>query len=216
MQDSHTSESAQSAVEDAIISGILSARIRPGTRLSENQLASLFSVSRTRIREAMMRLETRGIVTVSPRRGWFVVEPSAEESIKVYEARRIIEYGLLRNLSGVSPEGIAILADHLDEEKAAIAKGDRQRLTCLMGDFHIRIAEIAGNDIIVETLRDLTARTILISMLYKAADFHGAAELAIRHLDEVETGLDLTRRPDPLYELRNSLSLQPLSSSPKE
>ena len=59
MQDSHTSESAQSAVEDAIISGILSARIRPGTRLSENQLASLFSVSRTRIREAMMRLETR-------------------------------------------------------------------------------------------------------------------------------------------------------------
>lgn len=94
MQDSHTSESAQSAVEDAIISGILSARIRPGTRLSENQLASLFSVSRTRIREAMMRLETRGIVTVSPRRGWFVVEPSAEESIKVYEARRIIEYGL--------------------------------------------------------------------------------------------------------------------------
>ena len=50
MQDSHTSESAQSAVEDAIISGILSARIRPGTRLSENQLASLFGVSRTRIR----------------------------------------------------------------------------------------------------------------------------------------------------------------------
>lgn len=119
----------------------------------------------------MMRLETRGIVTVSPRRGWFVVEPSAEESIKVYEARRIIEYGLLRNLSGVSAEGIAILADHLDEEKAAIAKGDRQRLTCLMGDFHIRIAEIAGNDIIVETLRDLTARTILISMLYQS-DFH--------------------------------------------
>lgn len=236
MQDSHTSESAQSAVEDAIISGILSARIRPGTRLSENQLASLFSVSRTRIREAMMRLETRGIVTVSPRRGWFVVEPSAEESIKVYEARRIIEYGLLRNLSAISAEGITILANHLDEEKAAIVKGDRQCLTCLMGDFHIRIAEIAGNDIIVETLRDLTARTILISMLYqsdfhaqqshdghcrifeaiKAADFHGAAELAIRHLDEVETGLDLTRRPDPLYELRNSLSLQPLSSSPKE
>ena len=236
MQDLHTKQDRQINIEEAIVSGILSARIRPGTRLSENQLASLFSVSRTRIREAMMRLETRGIVTVSPRRGWFVVEPSAEESIKVYEARRVIEYGLLRNLSGFDGEGLKILADHLDEEKAAIAKGDRQRLTCLMGDFHIRIAEIAGNEIIIDVLRDLTARTILISMLYqsdfhaqqshdghcrifealKAADFHAAAELAIRHLDEVETGLDLTRRPDPLYELRNSLSLQPLSPSPKE
>lgn len=183
-----------------------------------------------------MRLETRAIVTVSPRRGWFVVEPSAEESMKVYEARRIIEFGLLRNFSALSESDSDILAAHLQEEKTAIAKGDRQRLTCLMGDFHIRIAEIAGNEIIVETLRDLTARTILISMLYqsdfhaqqsheghcrifeamRAGDFQQAAELAIRHLDEVETGLDLSHRPDPLSELRHSLSLPPVPPKIKE
>ncbi|MGO8609023.1 GntR family transcriptional regulator, partial [Rhizobium johnstonii] len=74
MQDIHTSESTQKTIEETIVSGILSAKIRPWTRLSENQLATLFGVSRTRVREAMMRLETRGIVHVSPRRGWFVVE----------------------------------------------------------------------------------------------------------------------------------------------
>lgn len=236
MQDGNTQQPTQINIEASIVSGILSARLRPGTRLGESQLATLFDVSRTRIREAMMRLETRGIVTVSPRRGWFVVEPSAEESIKVYEARRIIEFGLLRNLSSVSERDLEILAAHLQEEKLAIAKGDRQRLTCLMGDFHIRIAEIAGNEIIVEALRDLTARTILISMLYQSdfhaqeshdghcrifealqeGDFNAAAELAIRHLDEVETGLDLTHRPDPLSDLRNSLSLPPLSPEHKE
>jgi len=230
MQDANTLSNVQNTIESAIVSGILSARIRPGTRLGESQLASLFDVSRTRIREAMMRLETRGFVTVFPRRGWFVVEPSAEEAMKVYSARRVIEFGLLRNMRQLPDTGRKILSDHLAEEKQAILAGDRQRLTVLMGDFHIRIAEITGNEIIIETLRDLTARTILICMLYQsdfhavesheghcrifeamqAGDFSSAAEFAIKHLDEVENGLDLTRRPDPLADLRTSLSLPSL------
>jgi DNA-binding GntR family transcriptional regulator len=233
MQDSQAQTTLQSTIEEAIVSGILSARIRPGTRLSENQLAGLFSVSRTRVREAMMRLETRCIVHVSPRRGWFVVEPSAEEAIMVYGARRAIESGLLRGMRALSDAGRLAIRNHLEEEKAAMAAGNRQRLTCLMGDFHIRIAELAENPVLTEILRDLTARTILISMLYQsdfhalqshlghcriadameAGNFERAAELSIEHLDEVEMGLDLTRRPDPLSELRDSLSLPPKAVS---
>ncbi|MDC7744591.1 GntR family transcriptional regulator [Rhizobium binxianense] len=233
MQDSRTSETTQKTIEETIVSGILSARIRPGTRLSENQLATLFGVSRTRVREAMMRLETRGIVHVSPRRGWFVVEPSAEEAIAVYEARRVIEAGLLRSMRVLTDQGRKALDAHLNEEKSAMAAGDRQRLTYLMGDFHIRIAELSGNAIIVDILRDLTARTILISMLYQsefhaaqsheghcrifqamqAGDFGRAADLSVEHLDDVEMGLDLTARPDPLSELRSSLSLPPRTVS---
>ncbi|MDK4734696.1 GntR family transcriptional regulator [Rhizobium sp. CNPSo 3490] len=227
MQESQTSETTQKSIEATIVSGILSAKIRPGTRLGENQLALLFGVSRTRVREAMMRLETRGIVHVSPRRGWFVVEPSAEDAIAVYEARRVVEAGLLRSMGVLSEAGRKALDAHLNEERNAMAAGDRQRLTYLMGDFHIRIAELSGNTIIVDILRDLTARTILISMLYQsefhavqsheghcrifeamqAGDFVRAAELSVEHLDEVEMGLDLTARPDPLSDLRSSLSL---------
>jgi DNA-binding GntR family transcriptional regulator len=236
MQDLHTGQTAQGDIEAAIVSGILSARIKPGTRLSENQLASLFKVSRTRVREAMMRLETRSIVHVSPRRGWFVVEPSAEEAMTVYAARRVIESGLLRSIGELTASGREVLRAHLAEEKAAISTGDKQRLTCLMGDFHIRLAELSGNGILIEILRDLTARTILISMLYQS-DFHAmqshlghcgivdalevgdvlkAAELSIEHLEDVEEGLDLTSRPDPLSELRKSLSLPPAAVALKE
>lgn len=227
MQGRYPEENAHTSIETSILSGILSARIKPGARLGENELATLFGVSRTLIREAMMRLQDRGIVTVKPRRGWYVVEPSADEAMEVYSARRVIEFGLLRNMSALPDAGRAVLERHLAEEKQAMAEGDRQRLTVLMGDFHIRIAEIAGNEIIVETLRNLTARTVLVSMLYQsdfhaaqsheghcrifeamlAGDFKSAAEYAIRHLDEVETGLDLSRRLDPLADLRNSLSL---------
>ncbi|YCI06079.1 GntR family transcriptional regulator (plasmid) [Ensifer sp. D2-11] len=229
MQDLSPSKNAQTSIDEAVVSGILSARIRPGTRLSENEVASLFNVSRTRVREAMMRLEQRGVVKVSARRGWFVVEPSAEEAIGVYAARRVIEAGLLRGMDALTDSGREKLHAHLVEEKDAIAAGDRQRLTCLMGDFHIRIAELSGNAILVEILRDLTARTILISLLYQSefhavqshlghcrivaameeGDFEKAAALSVEHPDEVETGLDLTRRPDPLADLRYSLSLPP-------
>ncbi|TLW99268.1 GntR family transcriptional regulator [Rhizobium sp. MHM7A] len=233
MQDSHASETTQKSIEETIVSGILSAKIRPGTRLGENQLAALFAVSRTRVREAMMRLEARGIVHVSPRRGWFVVEPSAEDAVAVYEARRVIEAGLLRSMGVLTEEGRKALDTHLNEERNAMAAGDRQRLTYLMGDFHIRIAELSGNTIIVDILRDLTARTILISMLYQSefhaaqsheghcrifealqeGDFGRAAELSVEHLDEVEMGLDLTARPDPLSDLRKSLSLPPSTAA---
>lgn len=129
MQDATTVSNIQNTIETAIVSGILSAKIRPGTRLGESQLAALFGVSRTRIREAMMRLETRGIVAVFPRRGWFVVEPSGEQATKVYDARRVIEFGLLRNMSSLSDPGRKILCDHLDEEKRAMAAGDREKLS---------------------------------------------------------------------------------------
>ncbi|MBV7518330.1 GntR family transcriptional regulator [Ensifer sp. ENS12] len=221
-------------IEKAIVSGILSGRIKPGTRLSENQLAALFGVSRTRVREAMMRLETRCIVHVSPRRGWFVAEPSAEEATMVYGARRVIEAGLLRSMRRLAESGRDRLHAHLAEEKAAIEAGDRQRLTCLMGDFHIRVAELADNAVLIEILRDLTARTILISMLYQSdfhavqshlghcriveameqGDFSKAAALSVEHLDEVETGLDLTKHPDPLADLRRSLALPPQTVTP--
>lgn len=221
------------SIEESIVSGILSGRIKPGARLGESQLATVFSVSRTLVREALMRLEARCIVQVSPRRGWFVVEPSATEAIMVYGARRALESGMIRQLTEFTAQHRDVLRAHLDEERAAIAKGDRQRLTYLMGDFHIRIAELSGNQVLIDILRDLTARTILISLqcqsdfharqsheghcriaaALEASDFSAAATLAIEHLDEVETGLDLNARPDPLSDLRHSLSLPPIGGS---
>ncbi|MCM2292037.1 GntR family transcriptional regulator [Allorhizobium sp. BGMRC 0089] len=228
MQDEKTQNgTTPESIDTAILNSILSARIKPGARLGESQLAELFSVSRTRVREALMRLEARGIVHVSPKRGWYVHEPSATDAMQVYAARRVIEFGLLRHMTPLTDAQKQVLRDHLADEKHAIIEGDRQRLTFLMGDFHIRIAELAGNPILTGMLQTLTARTILISMLYQSdlqalqsheghcriaeaierEDFSAAAELSIQHLDDVETGLDLTRTPDPLADLRQSLSL---------
>lgn len=217
---------ATANIEEAILSAILAGRIAPGTRLGEQKLADLFSVSRTRVREAMMRLETRGVVQVSARRGWYVVEPSAEEAREAFQTRRVIEVGLLQTLETVPPAVLESLKAHLAIEREAVASGDVHARTCLLGDFHIHLADALGNRLLTEIIRDLTARTTLISMLYQpsekaeesshdhedivaameAGDLARAARLMGEHIAKVEAGLDLTTKPDPLAGLRELLS----------
>ena len=65
-----------SDIADRIVAAILAQKLAPGARLGEQPLSLLFDCSRTLVREALMQLAARGIVTVSARRGWFVVQPS--------------------------------------------------------------------------------------------------------------------------------------------
>ena len=51
-------------------------KLRPGARLKEEELCAIFSVSRARVRAALARLESSGLVTLVPNRGAFVSEPT--------------------------------------------------------------------------------------------------------------------------------------------
>ena len=225
---------AAANIEEAILSAILAGRINPGTRLGEQKLADLFSVSRTRVREAMMRLETRGVVQVSARRGWYVVEPSADEAREAFQTRRVIETGLLHTLRTIPPGVVQSLKEHVAIEREAIEAGDVHSRACLLGDFHIHLADALGNRLLTEIIRDLTARTTLISMLYQptekaeessndhedivaaleAGDIETAARLMDEHICKVEAGLDLTAKPDPLAGLRELLSPSTFAGAP--
>lgn len=215
-------------IEKSLLASIVEGRIAPGTRLSESQLAQVFDVSRTLVREALQRLEARHIIRVMPRRGWFVNAPSAEEAAHIYAARKTIEAGFLRQMDPLDAGKIAILDAHLAKERDAIGMGDRSGLTYLMGDFHTRIVELSGNPVLVEIMRNLTARTMLISMRFQSSthalqsheghcrimealrrhDHDEAARCAVTHLDEVQAGLilDLRDMSDPVVQLRETLS----------
>jgi len=210
-----------------IVDAVLAGRLSAGTRLAEQPLAQLFGVSRTIVREALIRLETRGIVHVSSRRGWFVIEPSIEEARESFAARRAIELGLLHSAEAFSADAIARLKQHVAQEREAIAADDVAARSFLLGDFHVCMAEVLGNRLLAEILRDLTARTVLISMLYQsthnasescdehvqivaamsAGDRSRAAELMAAHIGNVEAGLKVRvePEPDPLQGLRDAV-----------
>ena len=107
-------------ISNRIIEAVMAQKLAPGARLGEQQLAMLFDCSRTIVREALTRLAVRGIVTVSSRRGWYVIEPSQEEAREAFEARRVIEMGLIRCTTDVSKTAIKQLKNHLTREKAAV------------------------------------------------------------------------------------------------
>ena len=212
-------------IAQRIVEAILAEKLAPGSRLGEQPLADLFKVSRTLVREALMRLAARGIVTVNARRGWFVLEPSATEAREAFEARQVIECGLLRQLKALPPESLKRLRGHIFREKQAIKSGDVGTRSYLLGDFHVCLAETLGNSLLADTLRDLTARTTLISMLYQSShqaerscrdhedivaalakgDLPRAERLMRAHIGAVEAGIDVSAAPDPLEKLREAL-----------
>lgn len=92
------------------------------------------------------QLATRGIVAVSARRGWELVEPSQDEAREAFDARRVVETGLIRNSAGIKADDVGVRI-------------------FLLGDFHVCLAECLGNSLLADTLRDFIARTTLTAML---------------------------------------------------
>ena len=218
-------------ISTRIIEAVMAQKLAPGARLGEQQLAMLFDCSRTIVREALTQLAARGIVTVSSRRGWYVIEPSLSEAREAFEARRVIEMGLIRCTTSVSKTAIKQLKSHLAKEKAAVKGDDIGLRSFLLGDFHVCLAECLGNSLLADTLRDFTARTTLIAMLYQSShdaahscaehveivaaleqgDWARAEQLMQTHIGHVQAALQLeSASGDPLAELRHAL--KPLSN----
>jgi DNA-binding GntR family transcriptional regulator len=216
-----------SDISTRIIEAVMAQKLAPGARLGEQQLAMLFDCSRTIVREALTRLAARGIVTVSSRRGWYVIEPSQDEAREAFEARRVIEMGLIRCTTSVSKAAVKQLKTHLSREKAAVKGSDVGLRSYLLGDFHVCLAECLGNSLLADTLRDFTARTTLIAMLYQSShdaaqscnehvaivaaleqgDLIAAEKLMQAHIGSVQATLKLQPSVgDPLAELRTALS----------
>lgn len=220
------------AIGRQIIDAILSERLAPQTRLGEQELAALFGCSRTVVREAMVDLAARGIVTVSPRRGWYLAEVDVAAARELYVAREVIETGLLRHFARqgtpLEPAAIARLEDHLARQEAAVNGSDPARRAYLLGDFHVRLAEALGNSVLADYLRDLTVRTTLFTTRHQTpSDAHrsleehvaviealargdvAGAELRMRHhLGTWEDKVQKAQVHEPLDGLRRALAPQ--------
>src|SRR5688572_14525641 len=88
----------EDAIYERLLAAIFEHRLPPGTKLGEDRLAAIFGVSRARIRRVLPRLAHEGLVTLEPNRGAFVAKPTVMEARDVFEARRLIEPGILERL----------------------------------------------------------------------------------------------------------------------
>lgn len=164
-------------IYERIYAAISERQLLPGTKLSEERLASAFHVSRTRIREVLFRLSQELIIELQPNRGAFIASPTREDMRDVFQVRQALERGVVTRLCEASARpSIAVLHRHLGEEAQARAQGDRTALAKLTGDFHLRLAEATGNRLFADNLRRLIALTGLIIAQYGALDSSACAD----------------------------------------
>ncbi|WFR99878.1 GntR family transcriptional regulator [Rhizobium tumorigenes] len=205
----------QSPVYLGIRSAILGHSVAPGMKLPEDELAEIYSVSRTVIRAALQALALDHLVTLEVNRGAFVAKPTRLEAREVFEARALLEPKVAAMAAEIArPADIVLLERHIAEEHSAVAAGRDGEAVQLSGQFHVAIAEIANHSIYIDFVRRLCSRSSLIVALYwrrrdAICEHHAhhalvnaiasnkpkdASELMVSHLVDLFSGLDLSER----------------------
>jgi DNA-binding GntR family transcriptional regulator len=187
------STSTTNSIVEALTRAIVEHRLLPGAKLAEQKLASHFGVSRTLIRQALYQLSQNKLIRMEPARGAFVAAPSVQEAQQVFSVRRMLEAEMVRAfMQDVTPAKIKALRTHIQQEREAVSLEDVPGRTELLGDFHVRMAELMGNLVLAQILGELISRCALITLMYQSrnaaehsSDEHEAIVAALAAKDEV-------------------------------
>lgn len=206
---------ATEAIYQRLLTAIMEHRLLAGTKLVEERLCEVTGASRARIRQVFARLAHEKLVTLIPNRGAFVASPTVDEARQIFQARRFVEPQLVAILAdSITAARVRTLQRHALEEDRARGRGDRAAVIRLSGEFHILLAEMAGNAILEKLVREMVSLTCLIITLYDrpgapacpehehcdlidaiaARDAAAASERMATHLRHIEDSLDLTVR----------------------
>lgn len=219
-------EAISDPIFDAIKDRILDGELRPGTKLSEEEIASIFSVGRTRARQSLRLLAAIGIVTIHKNRGAFVSSPTRAEAAQTYAARRMLECPAVALVAETrSSENVIALRSHLDHQRFEMTRNNRSGFLRATLEFHSLMASMASNPVVEMLINQLLARAALISTLYEpetpsvqavedhtrlvkliaSRDSAGASKFMETHLRRVEAWLEIVPEEEVKTDLRSLL-----------
>jgi DNA-binding GntR family transcriptional regulator len=219
------------AIHARIVASILDQRLAPGTRLAEDRLGAVFGVSRTRIRQVLIRLAGEQLVTLVPHRGARVAEPTPAEAREVFALRRLVEPTIVAGfVEQADAAARSALQACIVAEEAAREAGDRAAAIGLAGRFHLHLAQHAGNATLARWMHELVSRTALVLMRYAPGDFgerpvarglrvacecqeHRALAAAIRLRDAAAAGRLMVEH---LRRLESQLEFEPRVAAPPD
>lgn len=169
-------------VYEAVYQAVLERRLSPGERLREQELAEQFNVSRTLVRQALQRLAQEQVIELLHNRGARVPIPSLEDADSVFEARRVVECEVARQLAGrLSAEQLQTLQHLASCEAEADRRGEHGLAIRLSGEFHQAMARMHGNPVLARWLNGLLPTTSLLMSRFKRQG--GQVCVAHRHVD---------------------------------
>jgi DNA-binding GntR family transcriptional regulator len=206
-------------IVEALTRAVVEHRLQPGEKLVEQKLADQFGVSRTLIRQALFKLSQNRLIRMEPARGAFVSAPSVSEARQVFAVRRMLEAGMTREfVQSATANHIKALKLHIAQEKAAVKQGNIAVRTSLLGDFHVRMAQLMGNEVLANMLSDLISRCALITLMYQsssdAAHSHEEHKVIVDAIQARDEALALQLMDAHLRHVEQGLTLHELNATP--
>ncbi|RNI21707.1 GntR family transcriptional regulator [Flexivirga caeni] len=154
--------SASDKAYEHVKTGILAGDIPPGTFVTEGRLAEEIGVSRTPVREALLRLQAEGMVELFPKKGALVTAPTPRETQEIFEARALIEEWAAAQMWPRRADAIPALRAHLDEMADLMRTGDVSAFSAADRAFHEVIVDAGSNSVISRQYSHLRDRQIVI------------------------------------------------------
>ena len=200
---------------------ILSGRLRPGQALSENEVAQQLGVSRTPIREAIIRLESEGLLTVRPQVGTTVAPIDVDAVADGQFIREAIECATVTLAAcRASTADARELRALLKEQQRVAARGDHTAFVPLDDRMHKKLVAMAGRPHVWRAVENVKAQLDRVRFLsledpawlavihrqheeiverVLAGDADGAASAMSRHLRAVFESIATIARTSPEY-----------------
>jgi len=187
---------------------LLRHEVVPRDGLACEDLMMRLKLSQVPMREALTRLIQEGYVLRASNGGYRVSEMSADEVVELFDLRRVLEeYCVEEAIRNISPERIDALESSIKSSRKAITANRPQVDRHIINkDFHLILAEIAGNSAVCRVLQDACEKLVIkrriegdshsgfamlrhhrdILRAIKCQDTQKAQELMRSHLDEIK------------------------------
>ncbi|MET9644126.1 GntR family transcriptional regulator [Streptomyces syringium] len=169
-------------VKDAV----LQRRYEGGTLLTEGDLAGEVGVSRTPVREALLRLEAEGLLKLYPKKGALVLAVSAQEIADVVETRLLVEKHAAGKAVPASPALLARLEELVEDMRRQAAAGDLAAVSVSDRAFHAEIVRSAGNQILSRLYDQLRDRQLRMGVAVMHAHPDRIAKNIAEHTEILE------------------------------
>jgi DNA-binding GntR family transcriptional regulator len=150
------SASAAHQLRAELLRAIVSLEMRPGTRISEIEIAQRYGVSRQPVREAVIALGQTGLVKTIPQRGTIVVPISVRQMLDARFVREAIEVAVARQAAqSISPQTRRQLDSIILQQEVAVANEDRQTFFRFDEAFHSALCQGVGSEIAWDSIKNV-------------------------------------------------------------
>ncbi len=218
--DRLSQESARDYALRVLKDNIISLDLKPGTLVSENEIAMELGLSRTPVREAIIDLSKASIIEILPQRGSYVALIDSKMVEESRFLRKVLDSAVIEvACESVSSEVLNMLEENVHLQEFYLEKGDAERIYNLDNEFHKLIYTAAKKDIIYEMrstimihfdrVRTLSVETVkdmkivsdhrLMLEAIKANDKEKAVELVNKHLSRYQVDENTIREQFPEY-----------------